>query len=101
MSTLLLDDTTRLTIETIRATCSRFRDQQGSIGFHRLRPERFVVAQSRSRRRFIRSRRVDAPVEFGGDRPAFALPYGGYGNSRREAIYRLERTIEIAVRERG
>ena len=31
----------------------------------------------------------------------FALPYGGCGKSRREAIYWLERTIEIAVRKRG
>ncbi|ASV96725.1 hypothetical protein [Paraburkholderia aromaticivorans] len=31
----------------------------------------------------------------------FAMPYGGCGESRREAIYWLERTIEMAVRKPG
>ncbi|ANB73620.1 hypothetical protein AYM40_15585 [Paraburkholderia phytofirmans OLGA172] len=31
-SNLLLDDTTHLTFEAIRETCSRFREQQGAIG---------------------------------------------------------------------
>ena len=35
-----------------------------------------------------------------GAKRVFAMPYGGCGKSRREAIYWLERTIEIAVRNK-